>query len=87
MDLKDALKDVDREVLREFCQGLIKDESEGKEGQENKEQVEASENGTTPAESSATYVFVGAHDRSWPVPSGTSIREKAIARQKEQSDA
>ena len=39
MDLKDALKDVDSEELKEFCRGVIKDESESNEGQVNMEQA------------------------------------------------
>ena len=82
MDLKDALKDVNREALKEFCRGLFKDESE-----EQVQEQSDSEYETTPGESSATYVFIGDRDTRWPAPSGTSIREKAVARSKEQSDA
>ncbi len=56
-----------------------KSESESKEHQDE----DGIRLGESPAEN-RTYVFVGTHDTKWPVTSDTSIREKDIARRKEQ---
>jgi hypothetical protein len=82
-DLAEAFKDVEPEQLKEFCRGLLKDESTSTvEEQEHSD----AENGTTPPESTQ-FVFVGAHDQSWPKAHGTSRREQQIAARKGASGA
>jgi hypothetical protein len=75
-DLAEALKDVEPEQLKDFCRGLLKDESKSTE----QEQAE-SENGITPV-GATKFVFVGDHDQPWPEPHGTSRREQQIAARK-----
>jgi hypothetical protein len=82
-DLATVLNDVEPEQVKEFCRGLLKDESTSTKPEQ--EQAE-SENETTPA-GTTQFVFVGAHDQPWPESHGTSSRERDIARRKEQSDA
>jgi hypothetical protein len=80
-DLAAVLKDVEPEQVKEFCRGLLKDESPDTEQAQSD-----AENGTTPA-GTTRFVFVGAHDQPWPESHGRSRREQQIAARKGASDA
>ena len=83
MGIEEVFKDVEPEQVKEFCRGLLKGEAKSEEQQH---EPPGAENGITPAGDS-TYMFVGAHDKSWPESHGASRREKQIAARKGASDA
>ena len=94
MDERDALRGMDFDTLRAVCRSVLTDELknlEDPEGQEHTQSERRSEkhqdkDGITLAEAPAerpAYVFVGTHDTTWPKSSGTSLREKDIARRKD----
>jgi hypothetical protein len=94
VDERDALRGMDLNRLRAVCRSVLADELQHLEHPERQEHSQSErtreehqdQHGITLAEAPAerpTYVFVGTHDTTWPKSSGTSLREKDIARRKD----